>query len=363
MIDTEAARIQRLKQQMRDQERARFADPDANADLTKTWVTHLWVPDSTAPDRGEWLYVGTRRRRLRRKPQSMGRFFSRVRRQFGLDKKSPVMVMDANTARLRNEREDAAWRFRPPQFQQRRRKPMPMAPVVDRTKRKTRAKVKAFKLHKRDTKYIAIGRNPWDRQSGYLYLGPLHAEQKRAAQFEARRTFGVYTDLLVIGADELSKSLRNAMHRGKKVRAGVTRMAWPEVAPAFEDVWDKFAHRLHRKVCPICGPKDRGACAYRLNVDHVIADWMYLMWLTADRPWLTLGWFRKHLKQITPSSGDQTCGTRKARAKKSAKRKSLHSAAKSKRNGHVKVKSARVSKPNSPRKKWSTTRGTRKRAR
>jgi hypothetical protein len=148
-------------------------------------------------------------------------------------------------------------------------------------KTKQRARVKALKLSKKDTKFIAIGRNTWDRKAGYLYLGPLHAETTRDAKQEAKKTFPVWQDMLVIPTKELSKSLRGSMARGRKVCAGVTRIVWPEVPPTFDDVLAKF-----RKKYPAVGDSEVAA--------------LRQVWANAGEPWLSVVWMRKQNTALMP---------------------------------------------------------------
>ena len=284
--ERESAREQRFKEQVRARELARFLNPDADAVLEKVWVAHVWVPEGDDPKVGEWKLAGFRRKRNRRKPQTMGRFFGKIRRQFGLDKKAPVLLMDLGRAKRQMEQADQSWRYRPPQFQTRKPKMAQRAPVVDRRKRKTRAKVRAPLLNKRATQYIAIGRNTWDRKPGYLYLGPLKATAKRQAQQEAKRTFSIWQEIIIIPVSDLSKSLRGQMMRSKKVRAGVTRIAWPEVPPSFDDMLAKYFRKQR-----IDKEEDRQMIGAQLRAE----------WTAQGEPWLSVGWLRATRRKLAPA--------------------------------------------------------------
>lgn len=289
--ELEAEYYRRLEAQKLDQERRRFADSDRDVDLERVWVAYVWVQrDKDNPSIGEWKLGGFRRRRNLRRTQTMGRFFAKIRRKLGIDKKAPVTLVDLGAA-LRRTTGDQAWRFRPPQFQVRKpRLIMPKGPVIDRRKRKTRARQKAFIFNPKTTKYIVLGRNVLDkRKPGYLYLGPLKSAMKRQAQFEAKRLFrGAWSDLLVVGTQELSKPLRAALVRNRRVRAGVTRIMWPEVPPSFDKMWDKFAKRLVREeFFDAIAVDDPGMLDTR--------DELRTMWQEQGSPWLTLKWFQQQI--------------------------------------------------------------------
>lgn len=288
--------IARFKDQQREQELRRFQHPNKDFELEKVWVAHVWAPENGRPEKGEWVFAGFRRKRNRRKPQTMGRFFAKVRRQLEVDKHAPMMLMDLSEARQRFNSRDQQWRTRPPQFQKRKPVMAQRTPEVDRTKRKTRAKVKAYKLSKRDTKFIALGRMGWnkelpngtthivwDRKPGHLYLGPLTADTLKDAKREAGRAFGVYREILVIATNKLSKPLRSAMARGRKVRAGITRIMWPEVPPEFDAVFAKYLRKY-----PITGD------------ENAFGQKMRDLWHAQGSPWLTVAWLRKQVKALMP---------------------------------------------------------------
>lgn len=300
MTDTpdlqEMARIKRLQKQMREAERIKFDNPDAEPELEWIWVAHVWVPNNPKDmSKGEWVFAGFRRRRNRRKPQSMNGFFAKVRRKFGIHKSSPVVMRDLQSVARLVRGKDQSWRTRPPQFQERIKAPMNAKqrtpePIGETTKR--RAPKKAYKLDKRSTKFIALGRNPWDRAPGYLYCGPLDAEFRSDAVREADRLFRMHTEVLVVKVADLSKPLRNQMHSSKRVRAGASRIQWPEPVPEFDPLWAKLV-----KSGKASTPEQYQA--------------LHQMWIDAGSPWLTLGWMRKGLKKLTPSTGDEQCASKR----------------------------------------------------
>jgi hypothetical protein len=291
-LQREREQQKRIKQQLKEQERQRFATPGKDYDLESVWVAHIWAPESVDPTIGEWIFVGfRRRRRYRRKPQTMNRFFSKVRRQLGIDKKSPTMLMDLNEATRRFKQSDQSWRTRPPQFQQRRKKMAQRTPALWTThKFKQRAPVKAMKLHRKETRFIAIARHTWDRAPGYLYCGPLASTTRWEAVREAEKIHGpLYVNgLLVIATKDLSKSLCHAMHRGKKIRAGVSRIIWPEVPPTFSTMWEKARRKF--------------AMSDDTDLGLMLRAWTE--WIIQGRPWLTISWFRKQFKKLLPLTGD-----------------------------------------------------------
>jgi hypothetical protein len=332
--ERETQRIARIKDQMREQERARFADPDEQTGLGRVWVAYVWAPSNKKDiAAGEWLCAGFRRGRRRRKPQTMNKFFAKVRRQLGLAKEAHVKLMDLQTAVLRSRKTDQSWRTVAPQFQERRAKMAQHMPAIDKTKRKRRATVRAYKLRKQDT-YIAIARNAWDRASGYLYLGPLSAASRRDAEREARRTFPIYPSVTVIASSALSKHLRGRMRSGKKVIAGFTRVQWPEVPPTFDAMWAKLVRRYEADIrvwhhgvltCPICGSSGNHGqqCRHYLGTDSARYEQVSGLWHDAGCPWLTIQWLKKQIESLAPSPslGDAPCAAPKrklARARRCA---------------------------------------------
>jgi len=301
MSATEAARQKEFARQMKEWNALKFRNPERDYDLEKTWVAHVWLD-------GEWKLAGFRRKRKRRKTQTMARFFAKVRRQLGLDKKAPVMLMDLSTAKKRFEQSDQSWRTRPPQFQKRKRRMEPRMPTFDDTKHKRRAKVKAFTLHKRDTKFIALGRMGWtkelpdgtklvvwEKSPGHLYLGPLISETLSEAKREAYRMYGaVYREVLTIPTAKLSAPLRSAMARSRKVRAGVSRIQWPEVPPTFDEVWAKYGKRVLSVYPDLSTAVVEGLQRDRARMEQ--------QWYADGCPWLTVGWLRKQLKLKTVPS-------------------------------------------------------------
>jgi hypothetical protein len=301
--ELEQQRQKRFKQELREQELRRFAQPDRDMELSNVWVAHVWAPENGVPDKGEWVFAGFRRRRNRRKTQTMGRFFSKVRRQLGIDKKAPVMLMDLDMASRRIRGTDQAWRFRAPQFQAQKTVMAPRMPQVSKEKRKQRATEKAYKLSKHNTQYIALGRMGWnkaladgtivpvwDKKPGYLYLGPLQSATKSLAQREAKRLYPVYKDLLIVSTDELSKPLRQAMASGKRVSAGITRIRWPEVPPTFDGMYAKYLKKYE------FDNQDRVAHSEKYGAR------LRQRWMDEDQPWITVAWFRKSIRaMLTPS--------------------------------------------------------------
>ena len=294
--ELEAEYYRRLKEQQFQDERRKFSNQERDLDLERVWVAHVWTEADPTLERhiwgstGEWLLAGFRRKRSLRKEQTMNRFFSKVRRKLGIDKKAPVLVVDLGTAVRRAHGHDQSWRYRAPQFQRRKVHMENITPKIDRTKRKTRAKQRAHIFNPKVTKYVALGRHSWNkRKRGYLYLGPLRSDAKRSAQFEAKRLFPIYDDLLVVATHEMSKPLRAAMARNRRVRAGVTRLAWPEVPPTFDHMWDKFVKRLvTQEFHDAIEVDDPGL----LETKEVLQQ----MWEAQKQPWLTMAWFRKQIK-------------------------------------------------------------------
>lgn len=310
--ERERRRQKRFKEQVRQRELRLYWNPVRDMDLERIWVAYVWTPHDSDRSDGEWHLAGFRRKRSLRKRQTMNGLFAKVRRKLEIDKKSFMMLRDLDEAARRVKEDDQSWVTQPPRF----RRPKPIekivrTPIPKHVKRKPRrAKVKAYIFNKKRTKYVALGRFSWNRSPKYLYLGPLASAIKRSAQFEAKRLFGVYDDLLVISADELSKPLRDAMARSKRVRAGVTRIVWPEVPPTFEKMWSKFAKRFVSKELNDAVPLDDPRM---IDVELALRS----EWEAQGSPWLTLNWFHKQLKPWRPQ-----CDAPKKRKRKIVRRRS-----------------------------------------
>ena len=85
--ELESEYYRRLEAQKLEQERRKFADSDRDVDLERVWVAYVWVHRKDDPSVGEWKLGGFRRRRNLRRVQTMGRFFAKIRRKLGIDKK------------------------------------------------------------------------------------------------------------------------------------------------------------------------------------------------------------------------------------------------------------------------------------
>lgn len=327
--EQEDARQKRLRVQMREAEQLRFADPDpVDFELTRVWAAHAWTELDGVP---QWVFAGFRRRRSKRKPQSMNKFFSKVRRQLGIDKRAPVMLMDLGNAQRAWKADDQSWRYKPPARQAPKPKMEQRTPKPIGKTTKRRAKVRAYKLSKKHTKFVALGRNAWDRAPHYLYLGPLSSTQKRQAQFEARRLFPMWNEMLVLETSELSKPLRAAMASGKRVRAGSTRIQWPEVPPSFDGMLEKFIKRTNKRDM-------HGMISADDPRWQTVAIALHSEWVAQDKPWLSLGWFRKQINSWSPKA----CVKSRRKSKRSRRVSAATTVKKSKRSAR---KRAPVSKP------------------
>lgn len=227
--DREQERQKRLKQQMKEQDQRRFQDPDEMVDLDKIWVIYSWEEHESVPG-GKWILAGFRRRRRRRKPQTMNRFFAKVRRKLEIHKATPVMILDLQTAALWSRREDKSWQYDAPKRQTVLK---PSAPIVQVIPKAPKTKVlrirkdRSIMFHKKHTSFIALARRSWERDPEWCYLGPLAADTLPEAYEEGKEAAAAYDTLEVVAVDDLSKRLKNAMHRARKVRPGL-RIRWPE---------------------------------------------------------------------------------------------------------------------------------------
>ena len=293
--ERERQRQKRFKQEVREQELRKYWNPERDLWLARVWVIYIWIP-SDVPGEGKWKLAGFRRKRQLRKRQTMNGFFAKIRRKLEVDKKVFVLVRDLDEASRRLRETDQSWQTTPPQYYQRKlRKKKIKAPVIPKRVKppRRRATVKAYLFNKKTTKYVALGRFSWSRSPRYLYLGPLISKTRREARREAARIGACYNDLLVIEASELSKPLRAAMARSKRVRAGITRLVWPEVPPDFDHMWRKFATRLIKQELHGAVTLDDPRM---IDVELALrAEWDY-----EENPWLTLSWFRKQIKPWRP---------------------------------------------------------------
>lgn len=228
MTEREQRQRQRLQREMKEQDRLKYADPDRDTDLSKVWTVYQWDDRKCV-----WLLAGFRRRRKRRKTQTMNRFFSKVRRKLQIDKKTPVMLVDLQTAQLLSRRADKSWMHEPPKRQTALRPAeIPAQPKIPKHKRHvTRIrKSRATPYSLKKTAFVAFGRRPTDREPGYLYLGPLVATTKKAAEQEAKQLFqGLWPRPLVLRTADMSKRLRKQLR--KRIRPAVDRVLWPEPMP------------------------------------------------------------------------------------------------------------------------------------
>lgn len=289
--------------QRREWDAQRYMDREADPSLHGVWVIYGWINET-------WTLMGFRRRRKRRKPQTLNKFFAKARRRLEIDKKIPVKIMDLHEATLRVRRGDFEWLSKPPAFHPRRPTPVNVKPPLwFTTKSRQRAKVKAFKINKKETRFIVIARHRWERSPEYLYLGPLKARTRARATHEARKLYPIYNELLVLGVNELSEPLRHSMFRAKKIQAGKTRIQWPEMPPTFEEMWHRFLRWIERRGV------DMTQSAEPLVLLEIA---MRMEWAQQGNPWLTVKWMRKVLasKKIKPLTGDAACGSQRKPGKK-----------------------------------------------
>lgn len=228
VAEREEARLRKIREQMREQDAKRFANPERERDLERVWVVYQWMEK-----RKVWWLAGFRRRRKRRKQQTMNRFFAKVRRRLGIDKGVPIKLVDLQTAAL-TVRRGRVWRellhYTPPHRQTAYKplEPIPQAPIIFAPKAKPTKlrKDSTIRYHKTDTKFIALGRRQTDRTEGYHYLGPLHATDVHVAMAEARDRYPLFNQIRIVGFTQLSTALQRAVKRGGKIFN--KRILWPE---------------------------------------------------------------------------------------------------------------------------------------
>lgn len=244
IMERERQALENLRALMREQDAAKLRTPDRNKELERVWCVYGWQDWAEYRDpRGRmrvvelgtprWVFYGFMRRRSRRKPQTFGRFFARVRRRLGIDKHTEVKLVDLNTASL-TIRRSAAWRdillFTPPH---RQHAYQPLA-VIEQPKivpapkaRKTvYRKDRSVHFDRKQTKYIALGSMAGDRRPGATYLGPMASQTGPGAMTEARDRYPVHRDMQIVPVAALSKRLYNMVRKGTKIWK--VRVLWPE---------------------------------------------------------------------------------------------------------------------------------------
>lgn len=263
MLEREAAKLRVLREEMRQQDKEREQRKrwlDRDKELERIWVVFAWQNTATRRvgkrvidvklDGYQWVLAGFRRRRKRRKPQTMNKFFAKVRRKLGIARDTELKLVDLWTAQ-KAIRRGRVWRemlfFTPPhrQVPGKPLEPIEQPDLVLYKKEKPRRikKDTSIRFHKKRTTYITLARNPWDRVEGHLYIGPMAATTQEDAEREGRALMPHYKDIIAVPVASLSKRLRNAMHTGRKVRPG-QRILWPEPI-GIEDVTTWSFTRLH----------------------------------------------------------------------------------------------------------------------
>lgn len=263
--EREARALRELRDTMRAQDKQRVENPERNRALENIWVVFAWQDYATRRygktrqfhvqfDTPRWVLAGFRRRRKRRKQQTMNRFFAKIRRRLGIDRDVELKLVDLNTVQ-KHLRRGAEWRdallFTPPHRQVPGRPQMSeqikLVPALKQKVRRFRKDVSVH-FHKRKTKFIALGRNPWDRVPGQMYIGPMAAETAGEAAAELATLNSIYTETSIVPVEQLSKKMRNAMHRARKIHPGV-RVLWPEPL-ALDRLLSMTAAQL--RTCPQC---------------------------------------------------------------------------------------------------------------
>lgn len=242
----EASRVANLRTIMREQdaerdERRRFHE--RQRELERVWVVYAWQDWATTRqgrrvltlhlEYPRWVLCGFMRRRSRRKPQTVGRLFARVRRRLGIDRKTEVKLVDLSTAQ-KAVRRGTLWRgmllFTPPHRQHAYKPEAPIAQAKIVKPPKARHTVlrkdRSPRFHGKTTMFIALGRNTWDRVDGYYYLGPLTATSPEDARREASERAAIYNMIEIVPVSALSKRMRNAVKRGTRLFG--QRVLWPE---------------------------------------------------------------------------------------------------------------------------------------
>src|SRR5688500_1879713 len=172
-----------VAKEMRDQDRARYADPDGDKILDQFYAIYVWRNDM-------WLLAGFGRRR-----RSWTRTFRRWRRRCGIVKGETMKAIPFSTAR-RHGAGDA-----PPQHYATTRPAVSPEPDIvpepegrPRRRRFTKAPAVPLVAEKGITKFVAVGRygNTPNR-----VLGMFDVTSRREALAEAKRTFRLSRDVTV----------------------------------------------------------------------------------------------------------------------------------------------------------------------
>lgn len=234
-------RMAEQRKRWREQDRARFYNPDATEDGEKEWQVYAWLPD-TSREQYDWHHMGQRRKKpQRRKPMTINRLFAIIRQQFHLAKDVEVMLISTGDDLARRKRGESL--PAPKHFETTRPHAAPPAALAKQPRAKTaRTRIKKDASPKLDlarkedsagrvsftfkTKYVAWGRVL--SGSSWTYLGPAAAKTKREARREIEKRFPIYSTLELRDVKTLSYSLRSRLKTGS-VLPGRTVMPLPEV--------------------------------------------------------------------------------------------------------------------------------------
>lgn len=233
-------RMAEQRRQWKEQDRARFYNPDATEDGEKEWQVYAWLP--VQRNVFEWQHAGVRRKKpQRRKPMTINRLFAIVRQQFHLAKDTPVILISTGDDLARKRRGEL---LPPPKHYETTR---PVAPPSVALAKRPRAKTTRTRIRKDvspkldldrkedsagrvsftfKTKYVAWGRAL--SGSSWTYLGPAQAKTKHEARREIEKRFPLYPNVELRDVKTLSYSLRSRL-KTASILPGKTTMPLPEV--------------------------------------------------------------------------------------------------------------------------------------
>lgn len=232
-------RMAKQRRQWKEQDRARFYNPDELPDGEKVWRVYAWLLPRDPKKAPEWMFYGERRKKMnRRKPMTMNRLFAAIRQTVGLHADVPVLLISVQDDEARKKRGES---FPPPKRVETLRPHVPPKKALEVVKfpkakprkvRDTALKVEAdSEVHSNGvvrftfkTLYVGWGKSP---KGDWFFLGSTEARTAKLSQNEIARRFPLMRDVRVLPVKSLKYTLRVKM-LANEIVAGQTKMVPPQ---------------------------------------------------------------------------------------------------------------------------------------
>jgi hypothetical protein len=242
-----ASYLERMAEQRRlwkEQDQARFYNPDADPDRDGIWNVYVWMTYDSKLQRERWHYVGQRDKKTkRRKTMTLNRLFAGIRQALNIPKDRPVKLISAQDDAARKRRGEV-WELEPPKHHETLapwtppKEAMKLRELPPPTKTKIRkdtspkvqgepklastGRVVGFTFK---TRYVAWGKR---QGSAWVYLGPCIEQKKVSAKKEIRDRFPLYPDPVIVAVKDLTYSMRSRLRDGR-LKPGTTKVPLPKV--------------------------------------------------------------------------------------------------------------------------------------